>query len=214
MDIDPVVDLSFPLSGSTIPADHGYLLYSAISRKGPALHENPRVGVHPIGGRPSGGRRLALTPASRLTLRLPATLTTEAVALTGALLEIDGGVLRLGPPTVMPLVGRPALSSRLVTISGFMEAEPFLDAVRRQLAEIGVHGEPALLNRQSPNAIDGGSGSRDARLRRTLRIRDREIVGYAVHVGQLTADESLHLQERGIGGRRRFGCGIFVPARG
>jgi len=29
----------------------------------------------------------------------------------------------------------------------------------------------------------------------------------------LDADESLKLQEHGIGGRRRFGCGIFVPVR-
>jgi CRISPR-associated protein Cas6 len=48
-------------------------------------------------------------------------------------------------------------------------------------------------------------------LRRTLQIRDKVIVGFAVEVGALTADEALILQEQGLGGRRRFGCGIFVP---
>ncbi len=209
-----IVDLAFRVTGGPIPADHGYAVYSAIARRVPTLHENRRVGVHPIGGRPAGARRLALTPASRLTLRLPAALITEAVALIGVDLDLDGSALSLGAPTIAPLVLRPALWSRLVTISGFMEPEPFLDAVRRQLGEIGVQGEPALLDRQHEGPIDGGAGSRDPRLRRTLRIRGRDIVGYAVHVGQLTADESLHLQEHGLGGRRRFGCGIFVPARG
>ncbi|MPZ16236.1 MAG: type I-MYXAN CRISPR-associated protein Cas6/Cmx6, partial [Chloroflexi bacterium] len=97
MDIDPVVDVSFPLSGTTIPADHGYLLYAAISGRAPVLHENARAGVHPIGGRPSGGRRLALTPASRLTLRLPAALIPEALDLAGTELAIDGGMLPRQP---------------------------------------------------------------------------------------------------------------------
>ena len=42
---------------------------------------------------------------------------------------------------------------------------------------------------------------------------DKEIVGFALRVEELTAEESIRLQEKGIGGRRRFGCGIFVPER-
>jgi len=48
-------------------------------------------------------------------------------------------------------------------------------------------------------------------VRRTVRIHDREVVGFALRVQDLTAEESLHLQEHGLGGRRLFGCGIFVP---
>jgi hypothetical protein len=29
----------------------------------------------------------------------------------------------------------------------------------------------------------------------------------------LTAEESLTIQEKGIGGRRHMGCGVFVPLR-
>ena len=29
----------------------------------------------------------------------------------------------------------------------------------------------------------------------------------------LSADESIRLQERGLGGRTRLGCGFFLPAR-
>jgi CRISPR-associated protein Cas6 len=45
--------------------------------------------------------------------------------------------------------------------------------------------------------------------RRTLRIKDKEVVGYEVLVEALTAEESLNLQEHGLGGRRHMGCGIF-----
>jgi CRISPR-associated endonuclease/helicase Cas3 len=46
-----------------------------------------------------------------------------------------------------------------------------------------------------------------------LRIRDREIVGFALHVDGLGATDSLRLQATGIGGRRRFGCGVFAPTK-
>jgi len=39
------------------------------------------------------------------------------------------------------------------------------------------------------------------------------VVGYAVVVRGLDPEGSLRLQERGLGGRRRFGCGLMVPAR-
>jgi len=32
-----------------------------------------------------------------------------------------------------------------------------------------------------------------------------------LHVNGLTAEESIKLQEIGLGGRRHMGCGIFVP---
>ena len=46
------------------------------------------------------------------------------------------------------------------------------------------------------------------------RDENKEIVGFAVRVEDLTAEESIGLQEAGIGGRRRFGCGVFIPASG
>ncbi len=49
--MNPNLDISFALIGtSTIPADHGYLLYSAISNTVPALHEANGLAIHPIAG--------------------------------------------------------------------------------------------------------------------------------------------------------------------
>lgn len=49
--------------------------------------------------------------------------------------------------------------------------------------------------------------------RRTIRIRDKEVVGYEVILEGLTADESLAIQTTGLGGRRHMGCGVFVALR-
>jgi CRISPR-associated protein Cas6 len=98
-----------------------------------------------------------------------------------------------------------ALCSRLVTIKlleiaaqpAGAAAEAFRAAALRQVGEIGISAE-ALLSLGK---------------RRTLRIKDKEVVGYEVVVEGLTAEESIALQERGLGGRRHMGCGVFVGMR-
>ena len=209
---EPVVDLAFPIFGGLIPADHGYLLFAAISRDLPSIHGDEATGVHPIGGRLVGGRRLALTPQSRLTLRLPVVKVRDAIRLAGRRLDLGGASITVGVPTTLALAPAPALASRLVVIRGFMDADAFLDAARRQLAARGVGGTPALEQRRGARLTEGQAGSRAAEVRRTLRIRGREIVGFAVTVRELGPDDSLRLQALGLGGRRRFGCGVFVPA--
>src|ERR1700682_4012802 len=46
-----VVDLSFGLTGGPVRVDHGYPLFSAISRVLPQLHADGHVGVHPLHGK-------------------------------------------------------------------------------------------------------------------------------------------------------------------
>lgn len=207
---DPVVDLAFALHGATIPADHGYQLYAAISRHLPTIHGDEAVGIHPIRGQLVGQRRLALTRTSRLVLRLPATRIPEAIRLAGRSLDLDGAHLLVGVPSTRPLLAGPSLVSRLVVIRGFTEDEAFLDAVGRQLAALQIAGTASLVARTATRPVEGRGGA-GPYVRRTLRIRDKEVVGFAVWVNHLTEPESIHLQETGLGGRRRFGCGLFVP---
>jgi CRISPR-associated protein Cas6 len=211
MNDDPVVDLAFVVRGTSIPADHGYLLYAAIARQAPSLHGDERIGIHPIRGQLSGGRQLAITRESRLVLRLPASRIPGAICLAGKALDIAGGRLSVGVPTVLPLRPATRLTSRLVVIRGFTESGPFLDAVQRQLAALDVAGTTTLVAHRWARPLEGQRGSGDSVVRRTLRIHDKEVVGFAVRVDGLTELDSLRLQTAGLGGRRRFGCGIFVP---
>jgi len=189
----PTVDLAFAVVGKEIPVDHGYALYAAISRVLPEVHANRAVGIHPIRGPLLGNRLMGLGPGSRLTVRIPAENIAAFLPLAGKRLEIDGHAMSVGVPTVYALCPAAALRSRLVIIKGFMDADGFLAAAQRQLDQLQARGRLSL------------------GVRRTMGIKDKEVVGYAVAVSELTADESLDLQEQGIGGRRRFGCGVFVP---
>ncbi len=230
----PKVDVAFRLTGRSIPADHGYLLYGAICEHVPTLHppsdgealgtppSKPpivaplwrAIGIHPINGNLVGNRRLAVTGRSRLTLRVESDRIGEILPLAGKGLSLGADRLRVGVPEVHALKPVVRLRSRLVVIKGFLDPEPFLDAIRRQLEALGIRGTPSLLLRLGQTSLEGrstGFPERSPFVRRTLRIRDKDVIGYSVEVSGLTAEESVRLQEAGVGGRRRFGCGIFVP---
>lgn len=200
----PLLDLAFPLCAQKpVPADHGYLLYSAISRELPHVHRENGVAIHPIRGRLVGDRMLGLTPSSALRLRVPDGHVADFLPLAGKSIRLADTTVRIGVPQVRPLSLAPALRSRLVAIkikdldATAITPENFLAAARKQLDALGV----------SPQAIT------TVGKRRTLQIKQRAIVGYELIVEGLTAEESLTLQEKGLGGRRHMGCGVFVALR-
>lgn len=193
-----IVELRFRIFGSgSLAADHGYRLYSALAAMVPSLHGPNAIAIHPIRGRQIGNRLLEVMPWSSLAMRVSDTQIAELLLLSGKNLTLGNATLRLGVPEVHGLVPAASLRSRLVTIKSFMDSEGFQEAARRQLDALEIAPVAALRLGK----------------RRTLRIKDKEVVGYETIIEDLSADESLRLQEHGIGGRRHMGCGVFVPAR-
>lgn len=189
-----MIEASFPLRGATLPTDHGYALFGACSRAlGPVLHGANWLAVAPVRGARQC-RDLALTPASALRLRLPPERLPEVLPLAGRELEVDGHRVRLDAARVAPLAPARDLRARLVTVKGFTEPEPFAEALRRQLDALEVAAE-----------VDVGA-------RRVTRVAGDVVVGFAVELRGLDDAASLRVQAAGLGGRRRFGCGFFLPA--
>jgi CRISPR-associated protein Cas6 len=202
----PVIDLSFVLVGTTIPLDHGYALFSALCRIVPELHGDTKVGVHPIRGRQTAPGVLSLAEGSRLRIRLPSEGIAPYIALAGKEIELAGNHVRVGIPQVDGLVPAANLAARLVTFRNALTSAALEEDVRRELARLEIAGTAHLVPSTRPNW-------QGQPLRRVLRVKDKKVVGYALRVTGLTAVESLRLQEVGLGGRRRMGCGMFVPVR-
>ena len=196
------IDLHFPLIATQpIPADHGYCVYSALSHALPVLHQHNGIAVHPIRGTQVGDRQLQLDDRSALAIRVPDNRIGEFIQLAGKQLRIAGTLLRVGVPRVYALTPAPALRSRLVTIKNGTDPERFSKELRRKLDAFGVSPEaqPTLGKR------------------RTIRIKDKEVVGYEVIIEALAAEESLAIQENQPHGppelgwsRRHMGCAVFV----
>jgi CRISPR-associated protein Cas6 len=190
------VDLAFPITSATsIPADHGYLLYSAVSKYIPELHQTDGVAIHPIRGRQDGMRGLSLQRWSAVTVRASDDRIGGFLKLAGKSLRIGPAMVVVGVPTVSLVLASPKLRSRLVTTKNGTDPERFLAEVRRQMTTLGISERPGVTVGK----------------RRTTRIKDKEVVGYELTVDQLGEQESLLLQRHGVGGRRVMCCGVFVP---
>ena len=96
--------------------------------------------------------------------------------------------------------------ARLVTFKHADGQDQFLTTARRKLAELEVGGEPAI------PVVAAGPRAGECR-RRVVRLKGRTIIGYALEVSGLSAGDSLKLQESGLGGRSRMGCGFFLPVK-
>lgn len=83
--------------------------------------------------------------------------------------------------------------SRLCTIKSFTEPVSFKGSVERQLNGLMVKGVVQV------------------RHRGVIWIHSRAIVGFAVKITALSDEDSIVIQAAGIGGRKRYGCGVFNP---
>jgi CRISPR-associated protein Cas6 len=78
-----------------------------------------------------------------------------------------------------------------------MTPDEFTEAVRRQLDALEVSS--SVLIRPGKE--------------RTLEISDKKVIGFELFLFGLNEEESIRVQESGIGGRRRMGCGLFLPTQ-
>jgi CRISPR-associated protein Cas6 len=198
--MDVIVDLFFGVRGSRVSADHGYALYGAVARilemrEHGWFHEADQIGLHLLAGAYGAPGRILLGPRARFGLRLPAALIPKVLPLAGKRLVIGGHTLRVGVPHVQALRPAPILAARLVTTRNGQDETRFDREVARQLTALEI----------AAAAIRGR--------RRIIRIKDKSVVGYSVRIAGLSAEQSLRLQEQGLGGRRKMGCGVFVPVR-
>lgn len=200
----PAVVVQFPAQGHQLPADHGYALYSAVTRQLPALHGAPWLGLELLSGVPWREGIIVLpTRGAQLRLRMPADRYAVVLPLAGKRLDIAGHPLRLGIPIARPLQPAPSLYARCVTIKKFTEPEPFLDAARRQLDTLGLSATLEL-------PLDEQGRFR----RRIIQIHGKSVVGFSLAAHGLTDEDSIRLQTHGLGGRRTMGCGHFDPISG
>ncbi|AGY58701.1 type I-MYXAN CRISPR-associated protein Cas6/Cmx6 [Gloeobacter kilaueensis] len=208
-----VVELDFGISGSSLPADHGYPLFSALSESVPEIHEADWLGIHTLPGVRDGHGSITLPSSSKLRLRLPMEKIPIVYPLAGKKICVGDYTLRLGIPQIRLLAPAQTLWSRLVVLkladSKGQTAEPesFLAGVQRQLEALSIAGKPSLEKATQKPGLD-------AFARRVLRIKGVTITGYGIYVSGLSDEDSLKLQIAGIGGRRRMGCGLFVPVGG
>ena len=196
------VELSFSVIGTSLPADHGYGLYSAIAHLAPQVHEQEGVSILTITGIPDRKGKIFLTERSHLRIRLPYECMPMIYHLAGKQLTIGSHSIRLGIPQIFMLRPAERLRARIVTIKNHQEPESFLAAARLQLGALGIAGE-AIVPVDAEGKFD----------RKTIKIKTYSVVGFGLEVSGLSEEDSIKLQISGLGGKHRMGCGVFVPTK-
>jgi CRISPR-associated protein Cas6 len=198
--ITPYVDLSFQVIGETLSADHGYGLYAALTHWKEELHTLEGLSIQTIAGIPDKKGKIYLSDRSCLRIRLPYDKVPLVYDLAGKSLTIGAHTIRLGIPQIYLLQPTPQLKSRIVVIKGYQEPTAFIEAVLRQLEALGIKGRAVIpVNKQGE--IE----------RKTIKIKRFTVVGFTLGVFDLSEEDSIKLQIHGLGGKRRMGCGVFVP---
>jgi CRISPR-associated protein Cas6 len=192
---DPqVVDIVFDVEGTSLPADNAWPLSQAIERRLPWLADEALAGIHPLRAAPTTYGVVLLAQRAKLVLRAPEARLSDCLALQEAELDVAGSRLFVGAGKPRPLRPSATLSAQRVA-SDADDAQAFESEVPRLLAALAIECE--FISGRRRQAAAGG----------------REIAGFALALHGLSAADSLRVQGFGIGGERRLGWGVFVPAK-
>lgn len=200
---EDMIDAAFTMTCSTLPVDHAQALSGAIQEVLPWFEAEPRAGLHLVRAAESGGgwmrpekpdTLLHLSRRTRLVLRLPGHRIGAATLLSGRTLDIQGHALRVGTMSVRPLSRITTLFSHCVFLESCAGEAEFQQAVVRELDLMGIRPGVMLCGRETPIAT----------AQRILITRSLMLAG-------LSPEQSLLLQQLGLGEARKLGCGVFIP---
>lgn len=200
---DDIVDVIYSIDCRALPVDHAYALSQAIARALPWFAEEESAGMHTIHVAESGNgwmrpdradALLYLSRRTKLTLRLPKHRIEDAGRLTGQTLDIDGKHLRVGKSVVRPLSTITALFSRYIVTREGTDETVFLRDAMALFHRMGVHPKKMLCG-----------------MEHVIATPDRAIRARSLMLADLAVEESVKLQQQGLGTDRKLGCGLFIP---
>lgn len=198
------LELSFKVFGHMVPIDHGYQLYSALSHLQPTIHRlGSEIAIQSITGKvDKRSGVIHLHETSQLRFRLPIEQIPLIYTLAGRTLTIGKHKIRLGIPETHFLKPFGNLYARIAVIKGYQDSKGFIQAAQRQIEQMGIQGNLHVAVR-----ADGSMKYK------SIKAAGYIVNGFGVEIFDLTEKDSIKLQIHGIGGKRKMGCGIFIPMK-
>ena len=204
---EDVVDLLFKIDCKSLPLDHGFDLSEQIVQHIPWIKDEPQAAIHQIHVAESanGWMRpedpetevLCLSHRTKMTIRLPATRLDDIRILTGKTLDISGHQLTVGNYTTKKLSKLTTIFARYMDTKGTEDDNQFLESMADQLLDMDIKVKKMLSGKLMRHKTDLG-----VLLTRKLMISDLDV------------QQSVLLQERGLGDKKLLGMGIFMPHKG
>lgn len=207
---DDVSDLVFNIDCRELPVDHIYDLGEALVKHLPWFDQEESCAIHAIhlAGSQNGwerpdpelGQKLILSRRTKLILRAPKERHDEInQALNGVTLDIEDCSLTIGKSKVKALSSQGTIFSRHIVLEdGEAEDEnKFLMRLAKILQDRDIRVKKALCG-----------------VINEIKTLEGPIQTRSIMFSGLGPDESVQLQQIGIGAGRHMGCGIFIPHKG
>ncbi len=205
---DKVVDLSFKLNCKQIKLDHAWSLTNAINELLPWFKDESQCAVHHIYIPQSGNgwvrsdefedEVIQLSRRTRLKLRVPKHRIEDTRTLTGKKITVDGFELTFGPSEQQLLSTLTTLVSRHVHVPDTdNDEEAFLKVIYQQIQAMNIDVRKMLCGKS--HTLNTPSGP----------IKTRSLM-----IADINPEESILLQENGVGDFYSYGCGVFIPQKG
>ncbi len=202
---DDIFDLVFRLRGTSLDIDHAFALSTALQAY---LSDElcARIGVHGVrmAGSGNGWNRpeqsdaaLPLSRRARLAIRVHRDDSEEVGQIMDRTLQIGHQQVTLGSSVMRKLSTIGTVYARAICCDREQSETDFLTEMAALLKQMNI---------KVCKMICGRCGE--------IRTADETIFTRALMVADLEAEESVALQQHGLGQGRILGCGLFVPHKG
>lgn len=202
---DEVVDLLFRVRGQRLQIDHAQALAEALQAH-LGVELCARIGVHGIHLASAGNGwqppeqsdvEVPLPRRARLAIRVHRDDREAVERISQQALQIGGQAIHIEESSARPLSMLGSLHARAICCDREQPEMDFLAQVAQEMRQLGI---------DVARMICGRSGE--------IRTAAGPVATRALMVADLKPEESVLLQQHGLGERRLLGCGLFVPHKG
>lgn len=204
---EDIVDINYKVSCKTLPLDHAQALTDALYTALPWLKSEPETAIHAIHVAESGNGWmrpdnpetdvLHLSRRTRMTLRVPQHRIKDAEELNGQTLDVAGNSLTVGDHSIKKLSKLTTIFARYMAASQVDDEAAYLEEVYQLLQDKGIRPKKMMSGRIQK-----------------IRSHEGEVTTRMLMLADLEIEESIKLQQGGLGVGRHLGCGIFIPHKG
>ena len=200
-DDSDMAELSFSVNCRELPYDHAYELSSEILNLIPQIKNDKRNSIQTLHGPMSGNgwvrpdsENIPLSKRAKLIMRINKNQIDNIKDIEGKEIMLFGNSLKIGVSKVKNFLIVKDLFCRFVISDNKISEDDFLEKIQMELRNFNVNIKKALCGRSM-----------------TINFGKKTVYTRSLMIADLSKEESLKLQEEGVGGEKLYGCGIFLP---
>ncbi len=200
-DNSDMAELLFSVDCRELPYDHAYELSSEILNLVPEIKNDKRNAIQTLHGPMSGNgwvrpdsENIPLSKRAKLIMRVNKNQLNDIKSIEGKEIRLFGNTLKIGKSKVKNFLVVKDLFCRFVMSDDKSSEDDFLNKIHNELMGLNINIRKALCGKSM-----------------VISFGEKTLYTRSLMIADLSKEESLKLQEEGVGDKKLYGCGIFLP---